>query len=68
MQNKAGKFTLPGLKGVSNAAATVTKVPANNELHIVNPPKSKTAAYPIATFTYAIVPLRSSRGPCSSAS
>ena len=62
MQNKAGKFTLPGLKGVSNAAATVTKVPANNELHIVNPPKSKTAAYPIATFTYAIVPLRSSKG------
>ena len=39
MQNNSGKFTLPGLKGVKAAAATVDKVPANNELHIVNPPK-----------------------------
>jgi phosphate transport system substrate-binding protein len=62
MKNKAGKFTLPGLKGVSNAAATVTKVPANNELHIVDPPKTKKAAYPISTFTYAIVPLQSPKG------
>jgi phosphate transport system substrate-binding protein len=39
----------------------VKKVPANNELHIVNPPKKFTLAYPISTFTYAIVPHGSSK-------
>ena len=34
----------------------VKKVPANNELHIVDPPKKFKLAYPISTFTYAIVP------------
>jgi phosphate transport system substrate-binding protein len=34
----------------------VKKVPANNELHIVDPPKKFTKAYPISTFTYCIVP------------
>jgi phosphate transport system substrate-binding protein len=61
MQNKAGKFTLPGLTGVSNAAATVKKVPASNAISIVNPPKAKGKAYPISTFTYAIVPLKSAK-------
>jgi ABC-type phosphate transport system substrate-binding protein len=31
-------------------------VPANNEMHIVNPPKKYDLAYPICTFTYVIVP------------
>ncbi len=31
-------------------------MPASNELHIVNPPRSAKIAYPISTFTYAIVP------------
>ena len=31
-------------------------MPANNEMHIVNPPKSLPLAYPLSTFTYAIVP------------
>jgi phosphate transport system substrate-binding protein len=61
MQNNSGKFTLPGLQGVKAAAATVGKVPANNELHIVNPPKKDRRAYPIATFTYAIVPLQTAK-------
>ncbi len=34
----------------------VKKVPANNELHIVDPPKKFKNAYPISTFTYCIVP------------
>ena len=59
MKNNSGKFTLPGLTGVKAAAATVDKVPANNALSIVNPPKKDRRAYPIATFTYAIVPLSS---------
>ncbi len=61
MLNNSGKFTLPGLTGVKAAAATVAKVPANNALSIVNPPKKDRRAYPIATFTYAIVPLSSSK-------
>jgi phosphate transport system substrate-binding protein len=62
MRNNSGKFTLPGLQGVKAAAATVDKVPANNQLSIVNPPKKDRRAYPIATFTYAIVPLSSPKG------
>jgi len=34
----------------------VKSVPPSNELHIVNPPKKFAEAYPISTFTYAIVP------------
>ena len=30
-------------------------MPADNELHIVNPPKKNPLAYPISTFTYVIV-------------
>jgi phosphate transport system substrate-binding protein len=58
MQNAAGKFTLPGIRGIAGAAATVRKVPANNELSIVNPPKAYKQAYPICTFTYVILPLK----------
>jgi phosphate transport system substrate-binding protein len=34
----------------------VKSVPASNALSITNPPKKATTAYPISTFTYAIVP------------
>jgi phosphate transport system substrate-binding protein len=56
VQNEAGNFTYPNLKNISAAAEMVKKVPANNELHIVDPPKKFTKAYPISTFTYCIVP------------
>jgi phosphate transport system substrate-binding protein len=61
VQNKAGKFQLPGLRGITAAAATVTKVPASNEMHIVNPPKSSPLAYPICTFTYVLVPTKTDK-------
>ena len=61
VQNKAGKFQLPGLVGVKAAVATVHKVPANGAISIVNPPKSAKLAYPICTFTYVMVPLKSSK-------
>jgi phosphate transport system substrate-binding protein len=60
VQNSAKKFTLPGLTGIGAAAATVKKVPSNNIIHIVDPPKSQKLAYPICTFTYVILPLKSS--------
>ncbi len=56
IQNAAGKFKNASLKAIEAAAATITKVPPNNELHIVDPPKSAKEAYPISTFTYVIVP------------
>ncbi|HEY3962152.1 MAG TPA: phosphate ABC transporter substrate-binding protein PstS [Gaiellaceae bacterium] len=60
VKNASGVFDLPGLKNIEAAAQLATKVPANNEMHIVNPPagKSKNSklAYPISTFTYIIVP------------
>ena len=61
VQNRAGKFQLPGLKGIQAAAATIRRVPSNGELSIVNPPKSQKLAYPICTFTYVIAPLKSNK-------
>jgi len=61
IQNRAGKFQLPGLRGIKAAAATIHRVPSNGELSIVNPPRSQKLAYPICTFTYVIVPLKSNK-------
>lgn len=56
IQNAAGKYPVPGVASISAAAATLKEVPANNEVSIVNPPASAPGAYPISTFTYALVP------------
>jgi phosphate transport system substrate-binding protein len=61
VQNKAGKFQLPGLRGIAAAAATITKVASNGFISVVNPPKSQQLAYPICTFTYVIVPLKANK-------
>jgi phosphate transport system substrate-binding protein len=63
VQNEAGNFTYPNIKNITNAAEMVKKVPANNELHIVDPPKKFTKAYPISTFTYCIAPHNGSQKP-----
>jgi phosphate transport system substrate-binding protein len=60
VKNAAGKFLYPSLRRITAAAEAFPKVPANNELHIVNPPKSAPLAYPISTFTYVIVPQQTS--------
>jgi len=60
VRNNAGKFLFPSLRRISAAAAAFTKVPANNEMHIVNPPKSAALAYPISTYTYVILPQQTS--------
>jgi phosphate transport system substrate-binding protein len=56
IQNKAGNFTVPNLKNIESAASVVKSVPSSNTLNITNPPKKATTAYPISTFTYAIIP------------
>ena len=60
IKNAAGKFINPSIRAVAAAGDSVKSVPANNELHIVNPPASAPTAYPISTFTYIIVPLKTS--------
>jgi phosphate transport system substrate-binding protein len=61
IQNAAGNFINPSIRNVAAAGNAVTSVPANNELHIVNPPKSLATAYPIATYTYIILPTKTSK-------
>jgi phosphate transport system substrate-binding protein len=56
LKNEAGNYEYPNLKNITNAAEMVKSVPSSNELHIVNPPKKFSIAYPLSTFTYAIVP------------
>jgi phosphate transport system substrate-binding protein len=62
IQNKAGVFALPGLKGIAAAGATINRVaPDNGGISIVNPAKSQPLAYPICTFTYVIIPKQTAK-------
>jgi phosphate transport system substrate-binding protein len=62
MQNRSGKYATPGLKGILAAATSDQKPTAGtNELSIVNPPKKYPLAYPISTYTYVIVPMKSTK-------
>jgi phosphate transport system substrate-binding protein len=56
IENAAGKYELPNLSNIEDAASEIKTVPASNELHIVDPKAKYTTAYPISTFTYVIVP------------
>lgn len=56
LQNRAGTFTLPTAEAVTAAAAAVTVIPEDNAVSIVDPPASAKDAYPISTYTFAIVP------------
>jgi phosphate transport system substrate-binding protein len=62
IKNAAGKYEYPNLSNIENAAAVVKHVPANNAMHIVNPPKNAKIAYPISTFTYVIAPTTAPNG------
>jgi phosphate transport system substrate-binding protein len=59
--NRSGKYVTPGLRGIAAAASQVKTVPPSNEMHIVNPPKGNPLAYPICTFSYALLPLKSDK-------
>ena len=58
VRNRAGKFATPGLRGIQQAVSQLPKkVTSLGQLKIVDPPKTAgKLAYPIATFTYVIVP------------
>jgi phosphate transport system substrate-binding protein len=56
IENAAGNFELPNLSNIEEAASVVKTARPNSAVSIVAPPKSAKRAYPISTFTYAIVP------------
>lgn len=63
IQNRAGRFTTPGLRGITQAVSTLPKkITSPAQLKIVDPPKAAGAlAYPISTFTYVILPTSSAK-------
>ena len=56
IQNNAGNYELPNIPNISSAASTVKSLGSSNTISITNPPKKASIAYPISTFTYAIIP------------
>jgi phosphate ABC transporter phosphate-binding protein len=60
VKNRAGKYQLPGSLQTRAAMATVKHVTPDNKISIVDP-KAAPQAYPICTFTYVIVPLKSNK-------
>ncbi|HSC50413.1 MAG TPA: phosphate ABC transporter substrate-binding protein PstS [Gaiellaceae bacterium] len=61
IENAAGKFPVPRAESISAAAAAATTIPADNAISLTNPPASAPAAYPVSTFTYALVPQSSAK-------
>lgn len=60
VQNHAGAFVAPTTNTTAAAAATA-RFRRDNSASIVDPPASAKTAYPISTFTYAIVPRTSQK-------
>ena len=58
VKNKAGKYQLPGSRQIKAAMDTVKHVTPDNKISIVDPPKSTPTAYPISTFVYVILPVK----------
>jgi phosphate transport system substrate-binding protein len=61
IQDAGKRFTLPTVTSCHAAAAAAAAPKPNEAISIVDPPASAPAAYPICTFTYAIVPKKSSK-------
>jgi phosphate transport system substrate-binding protein len=59
VENSAGNFPVPGVDSVKAAAAAVNKIQSDNSIPLINLPASAKDAYPISTYTYIIVPLKS---------
>jgi phosphate transport system substrate-binding protein len=56
IQNAAGQYPVPGVPSIKAAANAVTTALPDGSIPLVNPPASATGAYPLSTYTYAIVP------------
>jgi phosphate transport system substrate-binding protein len=56
IQNAAGAYPKPGIASITSAANAVTTIPSDTVISLVDPPASAKVAYPISTYTYALVP------------
>jgi phosphate transport system substrate-binding protein len=56
VQNAAGKYPAPTTDAITAAAAAVTSIQPDGSVSLVNPPATAADAYPISTYSYAIVP------------
>jgi phosphate transport system substrate-binding protein len=56
IENVAGKFVTPDVESIEAAGKSVAQVPAGGIINATNPPKTAPDAYPIAMFSYAVVP------------
>lgn len=62
LKNRAGKFVLPSVRSLKAATAGVKKVTRkDNAISVVDPSRKLPKAYPLCTFTWAIVPLQTSK-------
>jgi phosphate transport system substrate-binding protein len=65
VKNRAGKYVFPRISTIEAAAQLVKseKIPKNNAISITDPPKSKKYinAWPLSTFTYVIVPVKTAK-------
>ena len=62
VQNSDGQYEAPSVASIAAAAKAQTTIPAGGTsgISLTDPPKSATGAYPISTFTYILVPQKSS--------
>lgn len=56
VKNADGKFVKASIEGVTAAASTIKKMPADYRISITNAPGAE--AYPISSFTYLLIPLK----------
>jgi phosphate transport system substrate-binding protein len=61
LKNRAGKFILPSVKSLLAVSGRVKSVPKNNAISVVDPPKTVKGGYPLCTFTWVIVPLKTAK-------
>jgi phosphate transport system substrate-binding protein len=61
VENSAGEFPEPGVKSVEAAAKAVTTIGPKHEISLAELPASAKGAYPISTYTYVIVPRKTSK-------
>jgi phosphate transport system substrate-binding protein len=62
MRNRAGKYQLPGLRQIQAAADSIVKLRnSQNAFTAVDPNPRRPKAYPICTFTWVIVPLKTGK-------
>ena len=56
VKNAAGEFVEASLESTTAATAAVKDIPPDFRVSITNPPASAKMAYPIATYTYLLIP------------